>query len=190
MMYTLGDEETTQDPASPGPVKSAEPLIRWFIKGREDHIHPDTNKVVPNAISLGDLKENGLSIDRLNYATPESVKNRIGQQVENALKKVPDAQYFPQIAKFKCSDVRHLQDDAGERAFVVIDKLDPNNLENVAHASIFSALKRTPSELRGIRLKLIEFFNSRFSFEDMFPAVNTDAETTNSAVTSEAKECN
>ena len=58
-----------------------------------------------------------------------------------------------------------LLDENGERVFIVIDTA---NEENIAHASIYSARKRSKSALRRIRNLLLPYLQKRFSLEEIF----------------------
>jgi hypothetical protein len=157
MKYSLSDEQISQSSFSPGVVKDEEDLLRW-------HFHPEHFKdgnILPAAITTSDLAQNGLSVDRYQYAS----KERIQEEIKRMQDRIPEKRKFALICKFSCLDVRDLRDEEGGRALMVIDETLENN---PAHASIYSAKDRSKGVLRKIRSDLLSLLEKHQNINDVF----------------------
>lgn len=145
MSRTIADENISQSPGiSPGIVEPIEILLRLGFHPE----HMKDGKIGPRAISLGDLRQKGFSVDREAYVKRQVLQDRAHNQMANR----PDDRKESLISSFSCGNVRELTDEDSKRAFIVIDDAIP---ENNAHASIFSAFSRTEGQLRKIRSLLL-----------------------------------
>jgi hypothetical protein len=106
---------------------------------------------------LEDLSTRGFSLDREMYKDD----NLIEQRIVNQTQKSPDKRQSSSVSKFLCGDSRGISiqvpEQTNERAFIVIDNAQDDNL---AHASLYSAqdgLKRgTLKKLRALLLPLLQ----------------------------------
>ena len=156
MAYTVDDELHSQSEWSPGVVNNNEVLLRTVFEPE----HVVDEMVIEAAIPLSDLRSRGFSVDRSEYANKSIIHGRINRQISQ----LPEKRHSGLISKFDCLSVRVLLDES-ERAFIVIDTADE---ENIAHASIYSAIERRDSALRRIRSLLLPCLQKRFSLEEVF----------------------
>lgn len=149
MRYTLEDEKNSHSEF--GVVKDEEYLLRVIFSPE----HIVDGLVIESAISLEDLSIRGFSLDRETYKDDAVIQRRIVNQLE----KNPDQRQSSFISKFRCGDARAISapDQAIERAFIIIDDAQDDNM---AHASLFSAqdgLKRGAlKKLRTFLLPLLQ----------------------------------
>lgn len=157
MKYSLSDEQISQSSFSPGVVKDEEDLLRW-------HFHPEHFKdgnILPAAVTTLDLAENGLSVDRYQYAS----KERIQEEIKRMQDRIPEKRESAFICKFSCLDVRDLRDEKGGRALMVIDEALK---DNHAHASIYSAKNRSKGMLRKIRNDFLSLLGKHQDTDSVF----------------------
>jgi hypothetical protein len=158
MAYTIEDELSSQSTYSPGLVQNDEELLRIFF-------HPEhivNNVVIETAIALEDLQSRGFSVDRRQYARRDITQQTIDRQMA----RLPEKRQSGVIALFQCVSVRTIQDDEQKRAFIVLDKACA---QNIAHASIYSAIPRGRGALRKLRSLLLPLLQKRCNLEDIFP---------------------
>lgn len=146
--YTVEDETISQSEFSPCYVESEEDLLRL---GYHPQDIDEKGKIAPKAITTDDLGERGFSVDRKKYCNKELIKNRAQNQRENC----PEKRQQSFISIFSCSSVRVIKKDDNERAFIILDTADQNN---IAHASIYGNTNKK-SILREIRVELAELLN-------------------------------
>lgn len=126
-------------------VADAERLVRTTFSPE----HFDGEEFQLTAISLKDLSDNGVSVDREQITPLEAVEGRLQAQAA----RLPESREVPVFSVFTAGAVRDISDDDGEKALVVnADQVDGNP----GHALILSSKKRGRGALRGIRLKLID----------------------------------
>lgn len=152
--YDINSEHSKTNQFSPGPVDDTEELYRITL-------HPEHIKdgvILPTAISTEDLECRGYSVERKNFVQislmRETAKVQIGKK--------PESRKFAEVAFFYCDYVRQLKLD-DHRAFLVIDDAKE---DDVAHASIYSAIKPAPkSILRKLRTILSPVLENRTSLD-------------------------
>jgi hypothetical protein len=155
--YTLSDERRVCSGFSPGIVGDDEELLRILFN--PEHIGEE-QEVLPTAVSLEDLSDNGLSVYRKRYFDIDIVRANIDKQMSRK----PEARLGCGISILTCSIIRGFEDD-GQRCFIVIDDASE---KNVAHASIYSAFsKNSRSQLMKLRSKLLLLMKERCSIEDI-----------------------
>lgn len=149
MRYTQEDEKNSHSEF--GIVKDEEYLLRVIYAPE----HIKDGFVIESAISLEDLSTRGFSLDRELYKDDTLIEQRI----VNHTQKRPDERQSSFISKFLCGNARGISDpeQTNERAFIVIDDAQDDNL---AHASLYSAqngLKRGAlKKLRTLLLPLLQ----------------------------------
>jgi hypothetical protein len=158
MAYTIDDELRSQSAYSPGVVKDEEELLRIIFYPE----HIVDNIVQPSAIALDDLRSRGFSVDRRPYAQHDILR----RNVDNLRNRQQGARQVDYVARLQCREVRDIQDNNVERAFIVIDTAYETN---IAHASIYSARPRTDAHLRRLRNRLLVLLETRCNLEDLFP---------------------
>lgn len=159
--YTIADESKAQNTISPGPIRNQETLMR--VLHHPEHFD-ENEQLRSNAIPLNHLKVSGLSMDREDGVNHEAIQKRIKQQQERDSSKRKNAMQ----AQALCSSIRGIQDERETRAFVVIDQAEE---DNKAHSCVYS-LPRGDAQVRGVRDKLLDLFQSNVS-EYHPPAADT-----------------
>lgn len=155
--YTVKDETTSQSPSSPCIVKLDEDLLRL---GYHPQDIDNLGKITPKAITTDDLGNRGFSVDRRKYCDKELIKQRAINQIENC----PEKRRKSFISIFSCSSVRMIKKDNNERAFIVLDTANQNN---IAHASIYGNVM-SRALLRKIRVELAELLNENLVSLEQF----------------------
>ena len=79
--------------------------------------------------------------------------------------RLPNMRLEGVIALLQCIEVRNIQDDEQQRAFIVLDTAYETN---IAHASIYSAVPRGRSALRKLRSLLLPLLQKRCHLEAIF----------------------
>lgn len=148
--YTIDSEKFKASDFSPCPVENNEYLLRITL--HPEHI--DNGQILSSAISTTDLESRGYSVERKKYTDI----SKICEKARNQIQRKPESRESAEIAEMLCEDIRSLQFNQ-ERAFLVID----DALEdNIAHASIYAAIKPCPkSILRQLRNQLTPFLENR-----------------------------
>lgn len=157
--YTLTSEASIQSQNSPGIIKNSESLLR-IIYGPENYID---GVIQPSALSMSDLLERGVSVDRLIY----SKKGNIESLSQRQMAKATDKREKLLIVKFSCNEARKIIDDEiGEQSFIVIDNsveenIEQNIEENLAHACIYSNPQHKRGRAKVYRVMFLLFLNSQ-----------------------------
>lgn len=149
--YTETSERSRQSEYSSGVVHSCETLVRT-------HFHPvhfdSDGLLVASAISSDDLRSKGFSVDRWKFFNRRVVSKRIARQKANS----PEQRKLAVCVPLLCRSLRKYIDSKGKRGFLVIDNAEP---DNVAHAAVYSAYDRKPSEISELKIALIELLNKQ-----------------------------
>ena len=133
-------------------------------------LHVENGQVKITAISLTELLEWGLSVDRKMHTTPEAMKARRDQKLqEKKDKNWKDAG----AAMLAVETVRNISDSTGTRAFVVVDTALP---ENISHADILAAdPTRGQAYARELRALLLPVLSNRKPIDSWFEDAGADA---------------
>ena len=122
------------------------------------------------AVSLDDLRERGLSVDREHITPLHVMAERVARQQE----KRPDERETPVYSRLICGQLRAEVDGSGGACFrveaepVLDDDLLP---DNPGHAGIYACNPKPDSHLRAIRVRLIAHLNNIVEERDLcFPA--------------------
>ena len=143
-------ESMTASDHSPGPIKQSEVLYRQVVQP----LHVDQEKNTLRPVAFSDVANKGLSVDRLNYRSVESIldagKKRVEAQV--AANSTLDGRRLYGLAELRVDDIRSILDAAGQRAFAVFDTA---RCDNVSHADVCQLVDGKQAG-RSARSKLID----------------------------------
>lgn len=120
----------------------------WLLRLHFSPEHVCDGMLVPSAISISDLGQRGLSIDREYLVNPEIIQKRANDQSA----KLPDNRVVPYLSRFQCESVRTIEYE-GKVAFEVKASPFPTNF---AHADILSAQPLGKGGLKKLRCLLLE----------------------------------
>ncbi|WP_201591935.1 hypothetical protein [Psychrobacter sp. Pi2-51] len=156
--YTIEDEKQMCSKYSPGIILCSEELYRITL--HPEHISSEGD-VLPSAISTADLECRGFSVERKEYSSTNIICDIADKQIQSK-----EAREYAEVAKLECGKIRTLNyEQTNDRSFLVIDDALENN---IAHASIYSAMKTSKkSILRKLRTQLSPFLKNRVSLDSL-----------------------
>ena len=155
----LDETKSAEPDFSPGVVQDDESLIRALIN--PDHI--ENGEILPRAISLNDLRQQGFSVHRLAHVTEEIVQRSIDKILSRGFQ--GQRRETEGVSVFEAQEVRGLQVD-DQQAFVVIDTALQCNR---GHASIYLAnAPSTEGYARKLRDLLLPFLQHRIPLREAF----------------------
>lgn len=160
-------ERQTASEHSPCPVKNEEFLYRQIL----NPIHYDIETMTLKPTAFNDVSDKGMSVNRLDYASEESICQTATDRVERYNMGNPDkpTRFFLGLVRFNCTEVRNIIAQPSEAGVIPVRGCvvyDTAYEYDQSHADIFQIVKNKAHE-RSVRSKIMDLAND-FLLENPF----------------------